>query len=302
VPSERLTDVGRGITICHDSFGDPGDEPVLLIMGLGTQMIAWHDDFCRELASRGFYVVRFDNRDSGHSTHCSGPPPTLGQMITRKIPAGAYSLEDMTEDAALLLEKLDLGSVHAVGASMGGMIAQVLAARHPDRVRSLVSIMSNTGSRWKGQPALGAYRYFLKKAPTEREAFIDHVLGMFKLVGSAGDMFDEAHMRDLIARSYDRDHDEAATGRQLGAIIKTGDRAGMLRTIAAPTLVIHGTEDRLVMPSGGRATVKAIPGARLLKIEGMGHDLPRAAWPQIIDAIVENARRAGHGSPQALAA
>ncbi len=235
-----------------------------------------------------------DNRDVGHSTHMQGPPPSLGQIIRRKIPDDAYSLVDMTEDAALLIDKLELGPVHAVGASMGGMIGQVLAAKWPDKVASLVSIMSNTGSRWTGQPALNAYRYFLREAPREKEAFIDHVLKLFKVVGSHEDYFDEEHMRELIGESYDRDHDDAGTGRQMGAILKTGNRKRMLAQITAPTLVIHGTDDKLVLPSGGRATAKAIPGARLMKVEGMGHDLQRAFWPQIIDAIAENASRA-HG-------
>ena len=165
MPGEEFTDIGEGITLCHESFGNPSDQPILLIMGLGTQMIAWREDFCEQLAARGFYVVRFDNRDAGLSTHMSGPPPTLTQMFTRNLPDGAYSLEDMADDTLRLTEKLDLGPVHVVGASMGGMIGQVMAARHPDHVRSLVSIMSNTGSRWTGQPALGAYRLFLKEAP-----------------------------------------------------------------------------------------------------------------------------------------
>jgi len=153
--------------------------------------------------------------------------------------------------------------------------------------------MSNTGSRWRGQPALGAYRYFLAEAPEEREAFVEHVLRLFKVVGSREDMFDEEYVRDVTARSFDRDHDPGGAGRHLGAVLKTGDRDALLRSIAAPTLVIHGTEDKLVRPSGGRATAKAIPGARLLEVDGMGHDLPRAAWPQIIDAIAENAARTG---------
>jgi len=289
MPGEEFTDIGGGITICHESFGDPADPAALLIMGLGTQMIAWREDFCEELASRGFHVVRFDNRDVGLSTHVDGRQPTLPQLITRRLPDDAYSLEDMAADAASLAEKLDLGRVHAVGASMGGMIGQVLAARHPDRVSSLVSIMSNTGSRWTGQPALGAYRYFLAEAPEERDAFVDHVMRLFKVVGSREDMFDEEYIRDVTARSFDRDHDSLGAGRQLGAVLKTGNRDAMLGAISAPTLVIHGSEDRLVRPSGGRATAKAIPGAKLMEVDGMGHDLPRAAWPQIIDAIAENA-------------
>ncbi|MDX6587623.1 MAG: hypothetical protein QOI31_2096 [Solirubrobacterales bacterium] len=302
VPGEEFTDIGHGITLCHESFGDPSDEPVLLVMGLGTQMIAWREDFCEQLASRGFYVTRFDNRDVGRSTHVSGRPPTLGQMLTRRIPEDAYSLEDLADDAVRLANKLDLGPVHVVGASMGGMIAQVMAARHPDRVRSLVSIMSNTGSRWTGQPALSAYRLFLAEAPEERDAFIEHVRKLFAVVGSKGELYDEDYVLDVTARSYDRDHDPVGVGRQLGAVLKTGKRDAMLRTITAPTLVIHGTEDRLVRPSGGRATKRAIPGARLMEIENMGHDLPRGAWPQILDAIAENGALASDARESQLAA
>lgn len=292
MPGEELTDVGRGITLCHESFGEPGDPLALLIMGLGTQMIAWHDDFCQELAGRGFHAVRFDNRDVGRSTHMGDRPPTLGQLVRRKIPAGAYSLEDMADDAARLVETLDLGPAHVIGASMGGMIGQVLAFRRPDLVRSLVSIMSNTGSRWTGQPALGAYRYLVGEAPKEREAFVDHAVRIFEVVGSPEPMFDEEHVRDVAGRSFDRDRDSAAPGRQLGAVMKTGERTSMLREISAPTLVVHGDKDRLVHPSGGRATAKAVPGARLMTVAGMGHDLPRAAWPQILEGIVANAERA----------
>jgi len=293
MPGEQLTDIGDGITICHESFGDPSNPTALLIMGLGTQMIAWREDFCEELASRGFHVVRFDNRDVGLSTHVGGAPASLPQLITRKLPQKAYSLEDMANDTVRLVERLGLGRVHAVGASMGGMIGQVLAARHPATVSSLVSIMSNTGSRWTGQPALGAYRYFLAEAPDEREAFIEHILRLFRVVGSREDMFDEEYVRDVTGRSFDRDHDSVAVGRQLGAVLKTGNRDAVLRSITAPTLVVHGTEDKLVRPSGGKATAKAIPGARLMMVDGMGHDLPRAVWPQIIDGIAENAARAG---------
>ena len=302
MPGEEFTDIGGGITLCHESFGDPADEPLLLVMGLGTQMIAWREEFCEQLASRGFYVTRFDNRDVGRSTHLDGRAPTLPQMITRRLPADAYSLEDLADDAVRLADGLGLGPIHVVGASMGGMIGQVMAAKHRDKVRSLVSIMSNTGSRWTGQPALSAYRLFLTEAPEEREAFIEHVLALFRIVGSKGELFDEDDVRDVTARSFDRDHHPLGVSRQLAAVVKTGKRDRMLRTITAPTLVIHGTEDRLIRPSGGRATKRLIPGARLMEIEGMGHDLPRAVWPQILDAIAENAARAKPATEATLAA
>jgi pimeloyl-ACP methyl ester carboxylesterase len=302
VPGETLTDIGEGITICHESFGDPADPTALLIMGLGTQMVAWREDFCEQLAGRGFHVVRFDNRDVGRSTHLRTSEPSLPQLVTRRIPDDAYSLEDMAADAVRLADVLRLGRMHVIGASMGGMIGQVLAALHPDRVASLVSIMSNSGSRWSGQPALGAYRLFLKEAPPEKEAFVEHVLQLFRVVGSRGDLFDEEYVRDVTARSFDRDHDPAGVSRQLGAVLKTGNRKELLRSIKVPTTVIHGKEDKLVRPSGGRATARLIPGARLIEIDGMGHDLPRGVWPKIIDAIAENAARAGGDERPAMAA
>lgn len=290
--TEEMTDVGRGITICHESFGDEDDPSLLLVMGLGTQMVAWNDDFCSEVAARGFHVIRFDNRDVGRSTRTGATPVTAAQILRRRAPANAYSLEDMADDSTFLARELGLGPVHVVGASMGGMIGQVMTARHPADVRSLVSIMSNTGSRWNGQPAMRAMKTLMVAAPEEKEAFVEHVVGVFTVVGSRGLEADMDHLRWVAERSFERGQDAEGVGRQLGAIIKTGDRKAMLRSISAPTLVIHGTDDVLVRPSGGRATAKQIPDARLLEIDGMGHDLPRAAWGRIIDGIAETAERA----------
>jgi pimeloyl-ACP methyl ester carboxylesterase len=286
---ERFCDVGRGVTLCYETFGDPSDPPLLLVMGLGMQMVGWHHEFCGELAGRGFHVVRFDNRDAGRSTHFPGRAPTLRQLLSRRFAAGQYRLTDMADDAAGLLRELDLAPAHVVGASMGGMIAQTLAANHPDSVRTLTSIMSNTGSRFSGQPALSLYRPLLSPAPSEREAFLDHVERLFTLIGSPG-RADVEDLREVAALSFDRARDPASTVRQLAAILASGNRSRDLRRIKAPTLVVHGSADKLVRPSGGRATAKAIPGARLLTVEGMGHDLPRAFWPRIIDAIAEHAR------------
>jgi pimeloyl-ACP methyl ester carboxylesterase len=288
--SEEFCDVGRGITLCYETYGDPADPPVLLVMGLATQMIAWHEDFCEQLADRGFYVVRFDNRDIGRSTHLDFRPPTMRQMLRRRVRPEQYSLSDMAEDTASLIRELEISPAHIVGASMGGMIGQVLAAEHPELVRSLTSIMSTTGSRWHGQPALSVYKYLLRPPPRDREGYIERAAEVFGLVGSTGFPRDESYIRERAARSYDRGYDVRAGGRQLGAIIASADRTEQLRTIRTPTLVIHGTVDKLIKPSGGRATAKAIPGARLLEIEGMGHDLPRGVWPRILDAISEHAR------------
>jgi pimeloyl-ACP methyl ester carboxylesterase len=289
---EEFCDVGRGVTLCYEGFGDPDDTPILLIMGLATQMIAWHEDFCAELADRGFYVVRFDNRDIGRSTHFGFRPPSLRQMLRRRLNPEQYTLSDMAEDTAELMRKLEIAPAHVVGASMGGMIAQMLAAEHPEVVRSLTSIMSTTGSRWHGQPALSVYPYLLRPPPRDRDGYIERSAEVFGLVGSTGFPRDEQYIRDRAGRSYDRGFDVRAGGRQLGAIVASGDRTRKLAAIKAPTLVIHGTVDKMVRPSGGRATAKAIPDARLLMIEGMGHDLPRGVWPQIIDAVAEHARAA----------
>jgi pimeloyl-ACP methyl ester carboxylesterase len=289
---EEFCDVGRGVTLCYEGFGDPADTPILLIMGLATQMIAWHEDFCSQLAERGFYVIRFDNRDIGRSTHFEFRPPTLGQMLRRKPGPEQYTLSDMAEDCAELLRRLDIAPAHVVGASMGGMIGQMLAAEHPETVRSLTSIMSTTGSRRYGQPAPSVYRYLLRPPPRDREGYVQRAAEVFGLVGSTGFERDDQYIRERAGRAYDRGFDVRAGGRQLGAIVASGDRTRGLATIKAPTLVIHGTVDKMIRPSGGRATARAIPGARLMMIDGMGHDLPRGVWPQIIDAIAEHARAA----------
>ncbi len=290
--SEQFCDVGRGITLCYETFGDRANPTALLIMGLGTQMIAWQDDFCEALVDRGLHVVRFDNRDIGRSTHLEGRPPTVPELLLRSRRAAHYTLGDMADDAAGLLRELDLAPAHIIGASMGGMIAQTLAIRHPESVRSLVSIMSNTGSRRHGQPSLKVYGIFLRRPAEGRDEFIAHMERLFRVIGSRGLPRDEDDLRAIAIASYERDHDPAGPGRQLAAIIASGDRTAGLRTLTTPTLVIHGSADPLVAPSGGRATARAIPGAQLMMVDGMGHDLPRAVWPRLIDAIAAHALRA----------
>lgn len=288
---EEFCQVGD-VELCYEAFGDPGDPVMLLIMGLGTQMVAWRREFCEQLAGHGFRVVRFDNRDVGRSTKIAAPPPTTAQLLRRSPSAGAYRLSDMAADAVGLLECLDVQAAHVAGASMGGMIAQTMAARHPDRVLSLASIMSTTGHRLHGQPHLKLYPVLLRRSPTTRQAFVEHVAGVWRTIGSPGFDRDEDEVRAIAGESFDRGHDPAGGARQLGAIVASGDRTAQLRDITAPTVVIHGDSDRLVRPSGGRATHRAIAGSRLVTIRGMGHDLPRGAWPQVIGAIVDNARRA----------
>jgi pimeloyl-ACP methyl ester carboxylesterase len=281
------------VELCFQTFGDPADPAILLVMGLGTQMLGWHEDFCRGLAERGFHVIRYDNRDVGRSTHFKGtPPPTPLELLMQRPRNLAYTLEDMADDGMGLLDHLGIERAHVVGASMGGMIAQGMAGRHPDRVLSLTSIMSTTGSRRVGQAALSVYPFFLGRPPRERDAFVERIVKLFGVVGSTGFERDQEELREMLGRSYDRDPSPSGAPRQLAAIMAAGNRTRDLDRIKAPTLVIHGTADKLVRKSGGIATAKAIRGSRLVLIEGMGHDLPRGAWPRILDAIVQNAARA----------
>jgi pimeloyl-ACP methyl ester carboxylesterase len=281
------------VELAYETFGDPSRPALLLVMGLATQMLGWRADFCAELARRGFHVIRYDNRDVGRSTKFSAHrPPTAAQLLRRDREAAAYTLADMADDGVGLLDHLGIARAHVAGASMGGMIAQTIAIRHADRVLSLVSIMSNTGARWSGQPSLGVYGVLLKRAPRDRDGYVAHQMKVFEQIGSPGFPRDEDDLRRTFTMSWERGHDPAGAGRQLAAILASGDRTEQLAAIRVPTLVIHGTKDRLVAPSGGRATAKAIPGARLLTIEGMGHDLPRGAWDRIVDAIAANAERA----------
>src|SRR3954454_1801365 len=250
---ERFADVGNGITLCYETFGDASAPPVLLVMGLGTQMIAWDTRFCEDLAGRGFFVVRFDNRDTGRSTRLDGAPvPKLRELALRRIARPAYKLADMALDAVGLMDALGIERAHVVGVSMGGMIAQTVAARHPNRVRSLTSIMSNTGARFSGQPALKTFPVLLGAAPADREGFIEHSAKTWTLIGSPGFERDELELREMIALSFDRGASPAGTARQLGAIIASGNRRRELRAVQAPTLVIHGDADKLGAPPRGR--------------------------------------------------
>jgi pimeloyl-ACP methyl ester carboxylesterase len=289
---ERFCKVGD-VELCYEPFGDPDRPTVLLVMGLGTQMIGWHADFCAELADRGFHVIRYDNRDVGRSTHLSDrPAPRPLEIVTRRIRRPAYLLKDMADDGIGLLDELGIAEAHVVGASMGGMIAQTMAAHHADRVRSLVSIMSATGSRWSGQPAPRILPVFLQKPAPTKEAYVERIVKLFKLIGSPGFERDDDELRELAEVSWDRGIDPAGFARQLGAVIASGHRIADLKRIRVPTLVIHGNSDRLIRPSGGRATARAIPNARLDLIDGMGHDLPRGVWPRILDGIEQTTARA----------
>jgi pimeloyl-ACP methyl ester carboxylesterase len=289
--SEQLAQLGD-VELCYETFGDPGDPALLLVMGLGTQMVAWREDFCRELVGRGFFVIRYDNRDSGRSSRFKGKPPGLVELLSRRPRDLAYTLDDMADDGIRLLDELGIERAHVAGASMGGMIAQVMSARHPDRVLSLTSIMSTTGARFAGQPSPRVLPYLLGAPPRDEDSYVKRAEALFGVIGSPGFERDDDDFRELARTSFRRGLSAAGTGRQLAAIIGARDRTADLKRITAPTLVIHGTADKMIAPSGGKATAKAIRGARLMMIEGMGHDLPPGVWPQIVDGIAENAARA----------
>jgi pimeloyl-ACP methyl ester carboxylesterase len=292
---ERLAPA-NGIELAYQEMGDADGQPLLLVMGLATQMLAWDEGFCGLLAERGFRVVRFDNRDIGRSTkiESAGVPRRVDMMLGRRASA-PYLLADMAADTTGLMDHLGIDSAHVVGASMGGMIVQTMALEQPNRVRSMVSIMSNTGSRWTGMPSRKAMAILLGRPPRGREQAIERAVKTFKVIGSPGYPFDEERLRDVAGRSYDRGHSAAGVLRQLHAITASGDRTQALRGVRVPTTVIHGNSDPLVRPAGGRATARAIPNARLKMIDGMGHDLPRQLWPLFAEEIAANAARAGKG-------
>ncbi|MDQ3680968.1 MAG: alpha/beta fold hydrolase [Actinomycetota bacterium] len=274
-------------------MGDRAQPTLLLIPGLGGQLTGWPEKFCADLASRGFFLVRFDNRDAGLSTSIEGGPvadPMAVYLGDRS--SVSYTLEDMADDAGGLIDALGIGAAHLVGISMGGMIAQALAARHPSKTLSLCSISSTTGEGSVGQPTAEAFELLARPPATTREEYVEAGVASHQVLGSRPYPTDEAEMRARAADRYDRGFNPQGVARQLCAILASGDRTASLAKISAPTLVVHGTEDALIQPSGGEATAKAIPGAELLMIEGMGHDLPSGVWPQVVDAVVANAARA----------
>jgi len=287
----------NGIELEYDSFGAKSGRPLLLIMGLGGQSIMWDEGFCEALAARGHFVVRYDNRDVGLSTKFDAagvpnPMELMMQSAAGKTPAVPYTLDDMADDAAGLLDALGLDSAHVCGASMGGMIAQTLAIRHGRRLRSLVSIMSSTGNPSLPQAKPEAMAVLMTPPPTDRAGSLDAAVRTWRTIGSPGFPFDEAKIRERAGRLYDRNFHPQGVARQLAAIVGHGSRVEKLKHVTTPTLVIHGAADPLVPLEGGRDTARAIPGAELLVIEGMGHDLPEGAWPQLVGAISEHTTKA----------
>lgn len=279
------------IDIAWESFGDANAPPVLLIMGMGTQMLAWQTGFCEALVARGLRVIRFDNRDSGRSTHFRDRPmPDFAAGMAGDTRTAVYRLEDMAADTLGLMDALGIRRAHLVGASLGGQVAQIIATDHPDRALTLTSMMSWTGSRSVGQPAPEAAALFRMPPPATREQAMQNAVAAQRIVGSPGFPFDEAEVRERGGIAFDRGgYDPGAVPRQAMAALASGDRTAKLASLRVPTLVIHGTADKLVDPSGGRATAAAIPGAQLVMIEGMGHNVPPGLWSRLADLIAAHA-------------
>jgi pimeloyl-ACP methyl ester carboxylesterase len=287
----------NGIEIEYEVIGPPENRPLLLIMGLGTQMIHWDDELCAELVAHGHRVIRFDNRDVGGSTKLdgNGVPNVLAAMVAAARGATVdtpYRLSDMAADAAGLLDALDIESAHVVGASLGGMIAQTFALEHPDRVRTLTSIMSTTGHPDLPTATPDAAAALFQPAPSDREGNIERAVRVFRVIGSPGFPFDEERVRARAARAYDRCFHPAGVARQMIAIIASGSRRDALHALRVPTLVVHGADDPLIPLACGLDTAESIPGAELLIIEGMGHSLPPATWPRLVEAITALTSRA----------
>jgi pimeloyl-ACP methyl ester carboxylesterase len=286
----RIAEVD-GIEICYDTTGDPSDPTVLLVMGLGGQLIQWDPELCGLIAARGFHVVRFDNRDVGLSTHLEGGVDVFGLFASEASasapPPVPYRLSDMADDAVGLLDHLGVGQAHVVGVSMGGMIAQAIALSHPTRALTLTSIMSTTGDADVGLPTAEAMGALVAPPAQTREEAEDGAVRQAHVWGSPG-LFDEQHVRRLAGESWERCHEPLGIARQLAAILASGSRSAGLATLAVPTLVIHGTADTLVQPSGGERTAEMIPDAKLLMVDGMGHDLARPLWPVLVDAICDH--------------
>ncbi|MFJ8546211.1 alpha/beta fold hydrolase [Streptomyces sp. NPDC093586] len=295
--ADQYATLPSGMTICFRDFGDKADPAMLLVAGLGEDLTFWTDSFVGSLVARGFRVVAIDNRDVGRSTFVTAPPPALWRQITARPRGDAYTLADMAQDAVGVLDHLGISRVHLVGRSMGGMIAQTIAATAPDRVLSLTSLYSTTGARKVGQPALSTLRLLAAPpARTRTEAVRAH-LRLTRHIAGVGYPVDDAAEAALAARGWDRSAGDPAAGtaRQIQAIQRSGDRTAQLSAITAPTLVIHGDRDLLVHPSGGVATVRAIRSAQHVVIPGMGHHLPEALVAPVTIRISQHANRVGEG-------
>lgn len=292
----------NGIQIEYDTFGDKSSPALLLIIGLGGQMIHWDEEFCESLAGRGYFVIRFDNRDTGLSTKFDEAGlPDMMEIISARMAGKAvdptYTFEDMAKDTAGLLDSLGIEKAHICGMSMGGMIAQALALSHPERFLSLTSIYSTTGDPELPQPRSDVMQLLMTPTPLERIAAIEHSMKVFKKISGSGFPFDEAWHRNVLERSYDRSFYPPGVIRQFTAILTQQNRKHALSSLTIPTLVVHGTDDPLVPIECGKDTARAIPGSEFLSIEGMGHDLPHGeAWTRIMEAIIKHTQNAGGSS------
>ena len=280
----------NGIELAYESFGDVTDPTMLLVMGLGTQMLAWPEEMCTALAVAGHRVIRYDNRDVGLSTHIDVPAPSLPNMLLKR--GTPYAIADMAADAYGLLDALEIDRFHLVGASMGGFISQAMAIAQPSRIDTLTLIMTSTGSRRVGRPTPAVMKRLATAVePNDRQAVIDGTVETYRVIGSP-DHLDEERIRVLAGEAFDRSFNPAGRLRQLAAILAQPDRTSQLRELTMPTLVIHGLNDPLVTPSGGIALAKAIPGATFIGHSGMGHDLPHSLWETMTADILRLVERA----------
>ena len=288
--------VSTGIELEYDTIGSPSDPTLLLIMGFTAQLTAWDERFCQLFADAGFHVIRFDNRDCGLSTKLDGQVADLGAVMAAAFadepaPAVPYTLSDMAADAMGLLDHLGIEKAHVMGASMGGMIVQHVAIEHPHRVLSLVSVMSQPGELEVGQPSPEAAEALLAPPPTDRQAYIDSAPRW--MLWQSKKYRDEARVKENAARDFDRSFYPEGSSRQLAAIYASGRRTEKLQQLNVPTLVVHGLDDTLITPSGGQRTAELVPGAHLMMVSDMGHDMPEPLWPLLTGAIVGHLRSVG---------
>jgi pimeloyl-ACP methyl ester carboxylesterase len=282
----------NGLELCYEVHGDEADEPMLLIHGHGAQLIAWHEDLLDQLVGLGFYVLTFDNRDAGLSTHLEAAPVPDAAAVVAGEATPPYVIDDMADDAASLLDALGIEAAHVLGVSMGGMIAQEVAIGHQGKVRSLTSVMSSPDPVRVGTPTTEVLEMMTEPGATTREGVIEQSLASWRRTGSVDLGLDEAWMADIAGRQFDRAFDPDGVGRQFAAIVGSRDRRPGLASVTVPTLVVHGAIDPIVTLAGGKATADAVPGATLVAIDKMGHDLPKAVWPQLLDAVHDVTKRA----------